>query len=111
MWTGIGARALARSPRPPLLSSCPLARPPLPPLQSYQSRAVEASVKDMKAHGLSLVSHNVIYHLLDQIRGIMEGEGGGMGGGRGGVYHLLDQVCGIMEGEGELVDGGGVRGE
>ena len=89
----------------------PLSLFPPPPLQSYQSRAVEASVKDMKAHGLSLVSHNVIYHLLDQIRGIMEGEGGGMGGGRGGVYHLLDQVCGIMEGEGELVDGGGVRGE
>ena len=29
---------------------------------------------ELRAQGLTLVSHNVIYHLLDQIRGIMEGE-------------------------------------
>ncbi len=46
--------------------------------QAYQSKAVEASIHDVKSQGLSLVSHNVIYHLLDQIRGIMEGEWGGI---------------------------------
>ncbi|GAX74462.1 hypothetical protein CEUSTIGMA_g1911.t1 [Chlamydomonas eustigma] len=41
--------------------------------QSFQSKAVEASVQDLKKQGMSMIRHNVIYHLLDQIRGVMEG--------------------------------------